>query len=67
VYKGYRIEFDDGREGVVDFTSYLKRGGSFDRLRDIEFFKRFSVNEDLGGCPRIGIVARKWGSEAKRA
>jgi hypothetical protein len=21
----------------------------------------------LGGCPRIGIVARKWGSEAKLA
>jgi hypothetical protein len=51
VYKGgYRIEveFDDGRRGVVDFSGYLKRGGVFDRFHDIEFFKRFSVNEELG-------------------
>lgn len=50
-YRGeYRIEieFDDGRKGVVDFKGYLERGGVFDQFRDIEFFKRFSVNEDLG-------------------
>lgn len=51
VYKGgYRIEieFDDGRKGTVDFSAYLKRGGVFDRFRDIDFFKSFSVNEDIG-------------------
>lgn len=51
VYKGgYRIEvtFDDGKSGVVDFSRYLARGGVFERFRDIEFFRRFRVNPELG-------------------
>jgi hypothetical protein len=27
----------------------------------------WTLHSRLGGCPRIGIVARKWGSEAKLA
>ena len=47
---GYRIElrFDNGKTGVVDFTGYLDRGGVFDRFKDIEFFKQFRINEELG-------------------
>ncbi len=47
---GYRIEvvFDDGRGGVVDFSEYAERGGVFERFRDIEFFRNFRVNEELG-------------------
>ena len=51
VYKGgYRIEltFDDGKMGIVDFSKYLKKGGIFKRFQDIEFFKSFNVNEELG-------------------
>lgn len=51
VYKGgYRIEleFDDGNRGVVDFSKYLDKGGVFQRFRDIEFFRGFSVNDQLG-------------------
>ncbi len=50
-YKGdYRIEleFDDGKRGVVDFSKYLDRGGVFERFKDMEFFRGFSVNEELG-------------------
>jgi hypothetical protein len=50
-YKGdYRIElrFDDGKGGVVDFSGYLDRGGVFARFKNIEFFKQFRINEDLG-------------------
>ena len=50
-YKGgYKIEvtFDDGNGGVVDFSSYLDRGGVFDRFKDIIFFKNFKINQDLG-------------------
>jgi len=50
-YKGgYKIEvtFDDGKRGVVDFSKYLDRGGVFDRFRDINFFRNFRVNEELG-------------------
>lgn len=51
VYKGgYRVEleFDDGRRGVVDFSGYLEKGGVFDRFHDIDFFKSFSVNDEIG-------------------
>jgi len=52
VYRGgYQIEleFDDGERGVVDFTKYLERGGGvFERFRDMEFFRGFSVNKELG-------------------
>ena len=51
VYKGgYRIEleFDDGERGVVDFKRYLGKGGVFDRLKDLEFFRGFSDNDELG-------------------
>jgi hypothetical protein len=50
-YQGsYRIEvtFDDGKQGIVDFTPYLKRGGVFKRFRDLTFFREFRVNEELG-------------------
>ncbi len=50
-YKGeYRIEvsFDDGKSGIVDFSRYLDRGGVFDRFKDIDFFRQFQVNEELG-------------------
>ena len=48
--EGYRIKltFDDGREGVVDFSSYLEIGGVFERFRDPEFFKAFTINRELG-------------------
>ena len=51
VYKGgYKIEltFDDGKRGTVDFSEYLARGGVFERFRDMNFFKNFRVNEELG-------------------
>ncbi|MBI2933931.1 MAG: DUF2442 domain-containing protein [Chloroflexi bacterium] len=50
-YKGgYRIEFtfDDGKVGAIDFSKYLRKGGVFDRFKDIDFFKRFKVNDELG-------------------
>jgi len=51
VYKGgYQIEleFDDGKRGIVDFSRYLAKGGVFERFKDIEFFRGFSVNDQLG-------------------
>jgi len=51
VYRGdYRIEleFEDGQRGVVDFRKYVEKGGVFERLKDVEFFRGFSVNGELG-------------------
>ena len=50
-YKGkYKIEiaFEDGKRGIVDFSTYLNKGGVFDRFRDINFFKSFKLNSELG-------------------
>ena len=46
----YRIElvFDDGERGVVDFSKYVDRGGVFERLRDSDFFRSFTVDRELG-------------------
>ncbi len=51
IYEGnYRLAltFDNGKKGVVDFSEYLLKGGIFDRFKDIDFFKGFSVNDELG-------------------
>ena len=50
-YRGdYKIEltFDDGKRGTVDFARYLSKGGVFERFRDLDFFKRFQVDPELG-------------------
>jgi hypothetical protein len=50
-YKGgYKIEvtFEDGAIGIVDFSKYLDKGGVFEKFEDMEFFKDFRINEELG-------------------
>ncbi|RJP52955.1 MAG: DUF2442 domain-containing protein [Anaerolineaceae bacterium] len=50
-YKGgYKIEvaFEDNATGIVDFSKYLSKGGVFERFKDIEFFKNFKINDELG-------------------
>ena len=50
-YRGdYLIEigFDDGQRGTVDFAKYLKRHGVFERFRNLEFFRSFAINKELG-------------------
>ncbi|MCF8038436.1 MAG: DUF2442 domain-containing protein [Desulfohalobiaceae bacterium] len=46
----YKIElmFEDGATGVIDFSKYLSKGGVFKKFKDIEFFKDFKINEELG-------------------
>jgi hypothetical protein len=46
----YRIEltFENGRSGVVDFMKFIDKGGIFSRLANLDFFKRFQVNQELG-------------------
>jgi len=51
VYReGYKIEvtFDDGKKGVIDFVKYLRRGGVFERFKDMDFFRSFTINQELG-------------------
>ena len=45
-YKGgfvFRVVFDDGRGGDVDFSEYIGRGPVFEPLRDTSFFKEARI------------------------
>lgn len=58
-YKGgYLMEltFDNGEHGVVDFTPYVRRGGVFERFRDIAFFREFRVDPELGTLTWAGEI-----------
>ena len=46
---GYTVwlRFEDGSEGEVDLSSELY-GPIFEPLKDLEYFKKFSVPEELG-------------------
>lgn len=51
IYRGgylIELEFDDGRRGTVDFSKYMERRGVFSQFRDLEFFRNFKINEELG-------------------
>ena len=40
------LSYDDGRQGEVDLSAELS-GGVFEPLREVEFFKRFTLNPDF--------------------
>ncbi len=48
--EGYKLEltFENGKKGVVDFKDYVKLGGVFSRFSDLEYFKQFYINKELG-------------------
>jgi hypothetical protein len=73
-YKGgYKIEvtFEDGATGIVDFSKYLSHGGVFEKFKDIEFFKNFSINKELGvlvwGDGEIDIAPETLYAEATKS
>ena len=45
----YKIEviFENGKSGIVDFLPYIRRGGVFAHLENLEHFKQFSVHPEL--------------------
>lgn len=48
-YKGgrvYRVVFDDGKSGDIDFSDYVGKGPVFEPLRDVAFFKKATIEGD---------------------
>lgn len=43
-----KITFDDGSEGIADFSPYPQKGGVFSKFNDLDFFKTFTVDKELG-------------------
>ena len=50
-----QITFEDGRFGIVDFAEFIKKGGVFEKLRDLDFFKTFTID------PELKVIT--WGGE----
>lgn len=59
-YKGqfvYRIEFDDGTAGDVDFSTYLGRGPVFEALGDQRLFRQAKIEGGTISWPNGADVA----------
>lgn len=42
------VTFKDGKQGIVNFQKYTKRGGVFKDFASLDFFKKFRINPELG-------------------
>lgn len=43
-----KLMFEDGKAGIIDFCAYAKKGGVFEKFKDIEFFKSFRLDKEIG-------------------
>jgi hypothetical protein len=53
----YRIVFDDGMEGDVDFAEYIGSGPIFEALKDPTFFRQARIEGDTICWPNGADVA----------
>ena len=52
-----KVKFNDGVEKVVDFTSYVSKGGIFAELKDTGYFKRFFIDLNTVCWPNGADIA----------
>jgi hypothetical protein len=64
-----RLTFEDGKTGVVDFSAYSKKNGVFKKFKNIDFFKSFQIDKEIGNLTwngEIDIAPETLYSEATR-
>ncbi len=53
----YRVVFDDGLEGDVDFAQYVGSGPVFDALRELALFRQARIDGDTTSWPNGADIA----------
>jgi len=43
-----KLTFEDGKTGIVDFSAYAKKDGVFKKFKNIDFFKSFQLDKEIG-------------------
>ena len=59
-YRGgfvYRVVFDDGKSGDIDFSGYVGKGPVFEPLRDTVFFQKATIEGGTISWPDGADVA----------
>ena len=43
-----KLIFENRKSGIVNLQNYINKGGVFKRFSNIEYFKKFYINKELG-------------------